>query len=103
RANIRRKDRRRPIRQPRQTLVPRCFSGQTRRGRGRKSETRSSKEASAGGLAALRCGSWGGCRISGLPRLSGLASFGQGDGELGALVDLAGDGSFAAVGFDDSL
>ena len=30
-----------------------------------------------------------------------LALFWQADGEFGALVDLAGDGDFAAVGFDE--
>ena len=33
----------------------------------------------------------------------GLALFRKADGEFGALVDLAGDGDFAAVGFDDGF
>src|SRR5664280_1509150 len=66
----------------------------------RKSENRRAKEAPSGGLAPFWPGSWFGFRISGFLRLRGLVLLRQGDGELGALVCLAGDGGFAAVGFD---
>src|ERR1035437_3733646 len=35
--------------------------------------------------------------------LRGLALLRKSDGELGTVVDLAGDGGFAAVGFDDGF
>src|ERR1017187_4009445 len=69
----------------------------------RKSETRSPKEDFSGGLGAFWSGFWLEFRISGFLRLCGLASLREGDGELGALIHLAGDGGFAAVGFDDGF
>src|ERR1035441_6494550 len=63
----------------------------------RKSDTRSPKEASSEGLVARWSSSWFGFRISGFLGLRGLVLLRQGDGELGALVWLAGDGGFAAV------
>src|ERR1035437_6755807 len=69
----------------------------------RKSETRSPKEASSDEHAAFWSGSWFRFGISGFLRLCGLALLRKGDGELGAQVCLAGDGGFAAVGFDDGF
>src|SRR5664279_1417384 len=69
----------------------------------RKSEIRRPKAASCDRHAAFWSEFWLGFRISGFLRLRGLALLRKGHGELGALVWLAGDSGFAAVGFDDSF